>query len=211
MQFQSQTQLEYQYGEAKIVLDIEAEKEEAQGKVWRVRLPDGTEHRLQVTSRPDNVLHIIEINEVETRKIAEEVETPETSEAVEKSEAIEKEELAQSLQTFRVPFARLESGKGVSFSYEGMTYTFHKSVPGVIVGKSEAVTGVMSSPMAGIIVDILVTEGQTVAAYQPLVVIEAMKVMTTLEAPFAGVVKSLHVQLKQQIAHDAPVIEVVKL
>ena len=168
------------------MLDVELERDDAEGKIWRVRLPDGTEHRLQASCRPDDVLHIVEISES-------------LSESLEVS------------QTFRVPFAKLASGKDLAFSYDGMTYTFHKPAPGLTVSSSEVATGAMTAPMAGIIADILVTEGQTVTAYQPLVVIEAMKVMTTLEAPFAGVVKSLHVQLKQQVAHDAPVIEVAKI
>lgn len=178
----SYSQLEFQYGEERIVLDVEVERDDAEGRIWRVRLPDGTEHRLQAVCRPDDVLQITEI--IETIEV---------------------------MQTFRVPFARLSNGKDLAFSYDGMTYTFHKPAPGVTVSRSEGATGAMTAPMAGIVADILVEEGQTVAAYQPLVVIEAMKVMTTLEAPFAGVVKSLHVQLKQQIAHDAPVIEVVKI
>ena len=63
--------------------------------------------------------------------------------------------------------------------------------------------------MAGVLADLLVTEGEMVTANQPLAVIEAMKVMTTLEAPFAGRIRKVYVQKAQRVEHDAPVVEVV--
>lgn len=50
------------------------------------------------------------------------------------------------------------------------------------------------APMAGKVVDILVSEGQTVEANQGLLVVEAMKMENELRAPRAGVVKNLKVQ-----------------
>ncbi len=50
-------------------------------------------------------------------------------------------------------------------------------------------SGALIAPMSGIVVEVKVTVGQTVEAAQPLVVVEAMKVYATVEAPFAGHVK----------------------
>jgi 3-methylcrotonyl-CoA carboxylase alpha subunit len=46
----------------------------------------------------------------------------------------------------------------------------------------------LTAPMSGTIVKILVKEGETVAAHQPLVVLEAMKMEHTIVAPYDGVV-----------------------
>jgi biotin carboxyl carrier protein len=63
--------------------------------------------------------------------------------------------------------------------------------------------------MVGVVADVLVREGQAVDAYQPLVVVEAMKVMATVEAPFAGTVKAVHVRKNQRVVYGEPVVELV--
>ncbi len=113
-----------------------------------------------------------------------------------------------SLRGFRVPFARQE--EGIDVSYDGMTYRFQPHT-GRTTTKKKAASGILTAPMSGIVVDLMVTVGERVAAYQPLAVIEAMKIMSTLEAPFAGTVKAIHTQTKQQVTHGSPVIEITPL
>jgi len=48
--------------------------------------------------------------------------------------------------------------------------------------------------MPGNIVDLLVAEGDTVAVGQPILVTEAMKMETEIQAPIAGVVKVVYVK-----------------
>jgi biotin carboxyl carrier protein len=53
--------------------------------------------------------------------------------------------------------------------------------------------GAMRAPMAGRVVRVLVVPGQSVAARQGVVVVEAMKMENELRAPLSGVVKAVHV------------------
>lgn len=110
------------------------------------------------------------------------------------------------VRTFRVPFAR--DGRGVRFAWDGNEYAFSPSLPGRAGAARKSASGVLVAPMVGMVTSVLVTEGQAVAAYQPLVGIEAMKVVTLLDAPFAGTVRKLHVQVGRQVEHGAVVIEI---
>ena len=53
--------------------------------------------------------------------------------------------------------------------------------------------GSIKTPMPGLIVDVLVSEGDEVAAGQTLLILEAMKMENAVKAPFDGVVKSIGV------------------
>ena len=53
--------------------------------------------------------------------------------------------------------------------------------------------GDVTTPMPGRIVKVLVTEGSTVAAEEPLIVIEAMKMENQVTAPIEGTVKAIYV------------------
>ena len=54
--------------------------------------------------------------------------------------------------------------------------------------------GAVTSPMAGVIMSILVDQGDSVKQGQPLVVLEAMKMENQITAPVAGTVKSVDVK-----------------
>jgi biotin carboxyl carrier protein len=54
--------------------------------------------------------------------------------------------------------------------------------------------GAIRAPMPGRVVRVPVAAGQAVAARQPVVVVEAMKMENELRAPHAGTVRALHVQ-----------------
>jgi pyruvate carboxylase subunit B len=53
--------------------------------------------------------------------------------------------------------------------------------------------GDVKSVMPGVVVEVLVAEGDAVAAGQPLLILEAMKMQNEIEAPTAGRVTKLHV------------------
>ncbi|NKB39230.1 MAG: acetyl-CoA carboxylase biotin carboxylase subunit [Gammaproteobacteria bacterium] len=59
--------------------------------------------------------------------------------------------------------------------------TFEESAPGSLI-----------SPMPGKVIDVLVTEGDKVAAGAPLLILEAMKMEHTICAPLDGTVKTIH-------------------
>ena len=63
-----------------------------------------------------------------------------------------------------------------------------------------ASSGAVMAPMHGRVVRVEVTPGQTVAAGQTLLVMEAMKMEHRLLAPIAGQVKGLHAQPGEQVA-----------
>jgi glutaconyl-CoA decarboxylase len=60
-------------------------------------------------------------------------------------------------------------------------------------------TGAVTCPMAGSVKSILVKQGDTVEAAQPLVVLEAMKMENQITAPVAGTVKSVDVKEEEQV------------
>lgn len=98
----------------------------------------------------------------------------------------------------------------VSVSFRGQVYRF-ESPEATGLGRAAATnpaSGMLMAPMTGAVAAVLVAEGDEVAAFQPLVSVEAMKVVATLEAPFAGVVKRLHVSPGEHVEHGAPLVAV---
>jgi 3-methylcrotonyl-CoA carboxylase alpha subunit len=65
----------------------------------------------------------------------------------------------------------------------------------------------LAAPMPGSVVKVLVREGQAVAAHQPLVVLEAMKMEHIVAAPHDGVVRRLHVAAGALVARGAALVE----
>jgi acetyl-CoA/propionyl-CoA carboxylase, biotin carboxylase, biotin carboxyl carrier protein len=65
-----------------------------------------------------------------------------------------------------------------------------------------ATDGIVASPMPGTVLAVNVTEGQEVAAGQPLLIVEAMKMEHTVTAPLDGTVTDLVVKPGQQVAMD---------
>jgi len=77
----------------------------------------------------------------------------------------------------------------------------HEHGPGD--GGSSSVT----APMPGTVLKLLVAAGERVAARQPLVVLEAMKMETPLASPFDATVKSVHVEEGVRVAGGALLVE----
>ncbi|HZT42494.1 MAG TPA: biotin/lipoyl-containing protein [Chthonomonadaceae bacterium] len=149
----------------------------------RVVLPDGTERRIVFQRLPDDVLRIAGPLEGQV---------PESVERV-----------------FQVPFAR--TARGIEFSYAGQTFVFSPTGARSSSGKRGSASGTLTAPMVGVVAAVMVEEGQAVEAYQPLAVVEAMKVMATVEAPFAGTIKAVHVHKGQHVEHGTPLVEVEPL
>jgi len=61
-------------------------------------------------------------------------------------------------------------------------------------GGSDLARGELHAPMPGLVVDILVQVGETVAAGSPLIVVEAMKMQNALVAPVSGKVAAIAVK-----------------
>lgn len=69
-----------------------------------------------------------------------------------------------------------------------------------------AATGKFTSPMPGLIVDVLVAQGDAVTKGTKLLVLEAMKTQQPILAPFDGIVAELSVEKGQQVIEGAPLV-----
>jgi biotin carboxyl carrier protein len=67
--------------------------------------------------------------------------------------------------------------------------------------------GSLSTPLPGVVVSVAVKEGDTVAAGQTLLVIEAMKMEHAIKAPRAGVVKTLKHRVGDRVREGSALAE----
>jgi acetyl/propionyl-CoA carboxylase alpha subunit len=65
----------------------------------------------------------------------------------------------------------------------------------------------ITAPMPGTVIRVLVEPGAEVAARQPLVVLEAMKMETPLVSPYAATVRAVHVAEGDRVAGGAVLVE----
>ena len=68
--------------------------------------------------------------------------------------------------------------------------------------------GHVSTSMPGNIVEVLVAEGDTVEVGQPILVTEAMKMETEIQAPIAGMVNAIYVQTGDAVSPDETLVEI---
>jgi geranyl-CoA carboxylase alpha subunit len=68
--------------------------------------------------------------------------------------------------------------------------------------------GILSSPMHGKLLDILVKKGSKVVKGMPLVIIEAMKMQHQIEAESEGVVNEIFVNPGKQVVSDQKILEI---
>ena len=68
--------------------------------------------------------------------------------------------------------------------------------------------GEVRAPMPGLVLDLLVEEGDEVAADQGLLVLEAMKMENELKAPSGGVVTAIHAASGDAVDKEALLIEI---
>jgi pyruvate carboxylase subunit B len=74
--------------------------------------------------------------------------------------------------------------------------------------KSASAPGDVSTTMPGNIVDVLVKEGDTVKAGQAVLITEAMKMETEVQAPIAGTVKAIHVVKGDRVNPGEVLVEI---
>ena len=68
---------------------------------------------------------------------------------------------------------------------------------------------VVRSPMPGLVVDVLVAEGQLVEAGDGVAILEAMKMENEIRAPRGGVVQSVQVEIGQVVNLDDVIVHIV--
>jgi acetyl/propionyl-CoA carboxylase alpha subunit len=75
-------------------------------------------------------------------------------------------------------------------------------------GASRASNDALTAPMPGQVIAVLVAEGQAVAAGDPLMILEAMKMEHTIRAPHDGVISAIHYQPGDQAPAAAVLLDV---
>jgi biotin carboxyl carrier protein len=114
-------------------------------------------------------------------------------------------EITEGERLYTVPVVTGERG-AVHIAWQGAGYVFLPTTGRrAVAGKK---SGSLTAPMTGVVADVLVAPGQAVEAYQPLAVVEAMKVLATLEAPFAGTVSAVLVAKGDRVEHGATLVEI---
>ncbi|NJN15859.1 MAG: acetyl-CoA carboxylase biotin carboxyl carrier protein subunit [Oscillochloris sp.] len=79
------------------------------------------------------------------------------------------------------------------------------AAPSTPVGPANART--LTSPIAGIVVEVKVSVGSTVKENDPLLVIEAMKMNTNVSSPFSGRIKSVVIKAGESVRQGQPLLE----
>ncbi len=100
----------------------------------------------------------------------------------------------------------VRDGAALHLALDAAVLRFEEPVPGQAVAAPADRTRVRS-PVAGTVVQVSVQPGDGVAAGQPLVCVEAMKMEMWLTAAVAGTVKAVHATLKGAVAMGAVLIE----
>ncbi len=86
------------------------------------------------------------------------------------------------------------------FLGRGAPYRFEDRRPEATAPRQESAAGRLTAPMPGRIAALLVAPGEYVAANQPLLILEAMKMEHLLRAPKDGIVKKFNFQIGGQAA-----------
>jgi 3-methylcrotonyl-CoA carboxylase alpha subunit len=91
---------------------------------------------------------------------------------------------------------------------DGQHYRLRRAPPPSLerANRSHGAAGDLTAPMPARVVKINVTPGDAVSQNQPLVVLEAMKMEHVVEAPHAGVVGEVRVELGEQVPAGAPLV-----
>jgi biotin carboxyl carrier protein len=118
-------------------------------------------------------------------------------------------EIIAGNRILRVATAAQEQG-AIVIGWAGESYRFER-VTGPTMARSpqsRKSTGTLIAPMVGVVAAVLVEVGAHVDRYQPVAVIEAMKVLATVEAPFAGTVASVAVQPGEPVRHGQVLLQI---
>lgn len=90
----------------------------------------------------------------------------------------------------------------------GSTPAPHPTAPKPVAGDQAG--GAIRTPLPGLILEVLVREGDAVKAGQDLIIMEAMKMENRIQAPHDGTVKKIYVQHGSTIAEDDVLLEIAR-
>jgi 3-methylcrotonyl-CoA carboxylase alpha subunit len=96
----------------------------------------------------------------------------------------------------------------IHVALDGQAYTFEPVDDAHGGAAAGAGSGTVVAPMPGKVVKVLIAPGDTVAPGQPLVVVEAMKMETTLAAEIDGTVTVVNVEAGGMVDAGAVLVEI---
>ncbi len=96
----------------------------------------------------------------------------------------------------------------IHVSVDGHAWVFERVDESAGGAAGGAGSGSVVAPMPGKVVKVLVTAGDAVTAGQPLAVVEAMKMETTLAAEVDGIVQAVHVETGSMVDAGAVLVEI---
>ena len=100
--------------------------------------------------------------------------------------------------------AFVKTGGDICLQYKGKEY--HLSEAGQRRRPASGQSGDLRAPMAGKIIQVLVQPGDTVAAGDPLLILEAMKMEQQIAAPKDGVIERILCEENEQVAAGAELV-----
>ena len=106
-----------------------------------------------------------------------------------------------------------EEKSNIYVGFEGKSFKFEKVSEENIYNFTEEKNlnqDIIKSPMPGNVVKIIVNEGDPVDEGSPIIIVEAMKMETTLYSSIPGIVKKIYVQEKSQVDSDNPLVIIEK-
>lgn len=90
---------------------------------------------------------------------------------------------------------------------EGQLFTYQRVTPR---GAGGARDGSLSSTIPAVVTELLVGEGTAVSAGQKLILLESMKMVIPIQAPYDGLVTAVHCAAGDAVQAGVPLIEISK-
>jgi len=100
----------------------------------------------------------------------------------------------------------IRSGQTLDVFFRGTRYRLELHDPALHEIETDAHDGNLAAPMPGKIIAVLTTTGAKVAKGTPLIILEAMKMEHTINAPGKGTVKEIHFGVGEQVAEGAQLL-----
>ncbi len=88
---------------------------------------------------------------------------------------------------------------------DGRTFTYRRVAPRAV---ERDLAGSLSSSIPAIVTEVLVTAGTAVATGDKLLLLESMKMIIPIQAPFDGVVTAIHCAIGESVQAGIPLLEI---
>ena len=157
----------------------------------RLKRADGGEIEVEILSRADSVIRV----KIDGREVEASIERAGDG------------ELIIGINGLRSRVFGLRARDRISIASGPANFEFTEIEEGRARGTGGLIAPEIAAPMPGKVLRILVSEGDQVQTGDGLIVLEAMKMETTLAAESAAIVKRVRVEEGQTVDHGAVLIE----